>query len=86
MSPGHPHVSFGSLWKSLGSGYTRNSLCVTKFAARTTRGVASASELAALSLIFDRFYPSSFSFSALTSRSPALCARVQAASGSASAR
>ena len=36
MSPGHPHVSFGSLWKSLGSGYTRNSLCVTKFAARTS--------------------------------------------------
>ena len=36
MSPGHPHVSFGSLWKSLGSGYTRNSLCVTNIAARTS--------------------------------------------------
>ena len=32
----HPHVSFGSLWKSLGSGYTRNSLCVTNIAARTS--------------------------------------------------
>jgi len=36
MSPGHPHVSFGSLWKSLGSGYTRNSFCVTNIAARTS--------------------------------------------------
>ena len=50
------------------------------------RGVASTSELAARSDICDRFHPSSLSFSALTRRSPALCARVQAASGSASAR
>ena len=26
MSPGHPHVSFGSLWKSLDSGYTHAEL------------------------------------------------------------
>ena len=50
------------------------------------RGVASAFLLTSRSLSFDRFYPSSFSFSALTRRSPTLCARLQAASGSASAR
>jgi hypothetical protein len=50
------------------------------------RGAASTSELAARSEICDRFYPSSFSFSALTRRSPTLCARVQAASSPASMR
>ena len=50
------------------------------------RGVASAFVLTSRSLSFDRFYPSSLSFSALTRRSPALCARLQAASGSGSAR
>ena len=34
MSPGHPHVSFRYLWKSLGGGYTPNSLCVTNIGGR----------------------------------------------------
>lgn len=36
MSPGHPRASFGSLCKSLGSGYTHNSLCVTNIGGRTS--------------------------------------------------
>ena len=82
--PTHPKTAGSAPWRPISTAGRRRVRRIPRQSHQPGRSASClatpAFELAARSLIFDRFHSSSFSFSALTRRSPTLCARAQAAS------